>query len=321
MTTKATALQGDTLDLMIDREMLLNRLLRAQSKKCAENSQIWRLEDKAHSLLSLWTMLKLDPELFLHPLSYIGATLSEWRFLQHMNGKPYPRFIPMETKVDFLKSIEHLNKAAKLLGMSITQATVESGFEEALQLMSLKGNLSAAQLEHLITFGDKVSSVFELEANTRVFMVLEPRHATFLHSETPLFGESVDDAFPLASQEIVDAGKCRAAGLWTSLVMHLMRALEDALNSLARYLDVDIGQNWNTALNQIDAKLKERSKSAFGADEEQWASEASAHLRAIKNAWRNHAQHGRVRYSEEEAVSIWNNVQSLMRTLSKRLSA
>ena len=102
--------------------------------------------------------------------------------------------------------------------------------------------------------------------------------------------------------------------------MHLMRATEEPLRALAEWAGVDVGQNWNNALNQIDSRLKERTKTAHGADEEQWASEASAHLRAIKNAWRNHAAHGLARYDEQDAVAIWSNVQSLMQTLAKKLS-
>jgi hypothetical protein len=83
---------------------------------------------------------------------------------------------------------------------------------------------------------------------------------SFYSPTTPLFGDAVADAFPAAEQEITDAGKCRAAGLWTASVMHLMRAIEEPLNSLAQWLGAETGQNWNTALNQIDAKLRALNK-------------------------------------------------------------
>ena len=102
--------------------------------------------------------------------------------------------------------------------------------------------------------------------------------------------------------------------------MHLMRALEPALEALATSLGIEAGQNWNTALNQIDAELRKIGRSSHGPSEEQWASEAVLQLRAIKNAWRNHAMHGAGRYGEEDAVRIFDSVKYLMQTLAARLS-
>lgn len=264
-------------------------------------------------------MISLDPRTFLAPMSYIGAAVSEWKMLQQLEGHVVPQAISMDVKVGFLRSVELLKDVATSLTMPTTISLIDTEFEDAVERLAPNRPYSAHELQRLILFGDKVLSVFIAEASARAFIALAHGHSGFLAPETPLFGEAVDDAFPAAGQEIADAGKCRAAGLWTASVMHLMRAIEEPLNLLAQRLGVDTGQNWNTALNQIEVELRARNKSQHGADEEQWASEAAAHLRAIKNAWRNYAQHGRVRYNEGEAVSIWNNVQSLMQTLAKKL--
>lgn len=161
---------------------------------------------------------------------------------------------------------------------------------------------------------------FRDELEARCVFVMNPAHTAYYTPTAPLFGGAVDEAFPSAALEIDEAGKCRAVGRWTACVMHLMRALEAPISALALKFSVDIGQNWNSALNQIDAALKSIAKSTDGAEAEQWASEASAHLRVIKNAWRNHAQHGKARYDEEQAISIWNNVESLMRNVSRKLA-
>lgn len=270
-------------------------------------------------LASLWHMITLDPRRFLAPMSYIGGAVSEWKMLQQLEGHVVPQALSMDMKVGFLRSVELLKEAATALAMPTTLALVDAEFKDLVEHLAPDRPYSARELQRLILFGDKVVSVFIAEAEARSFVALAHGHAGYLSPEVPLFGDAVDDAFPASGQEIADAGKCRAAGLWTASVMHLMRAVEEPLNSLAQSLGVDAGQNWNTALNQIDAALRARNKSQHGANEEQWASEASAHLRAIKNAWRNYAQHGRARYNEEEAVSIWNNVQSLMQTLAKKL--
>lgn len=271
-------------------------------------------------ITSLLDMLHLDPEKFLPPISYMAAAISEWKVLQQLEGHMVPQALSFEVRVGFLKSAEILKETAQALTMTTTTAVIEDSFDDIVAQLSLNRPLSAYELQKITSFGEKVLSVFMAEARSRQFVTLAAGHAAFLSPSTPLFGDAVDDAFPAASLEISDAGRCRAAGLWTASIMHLMRGLEDALNSLASYVGIDIGQNWNTALNQIDAKLKERGKSLFGPDEEQWAAETSAHLRAIKNAWRNHAQHAHARYNEEEAVSIWNNVQSLLQTLARRLN-
>jgi len=252
-------------------------------------------------------------------MSYIAGAASEWRMLQQLEGRIFPKSLAAETKHHFLLCVSGLKETATLLRMATTASVIDGGFNRALGILALDRPLQAMELQSLIVFADKVVTVFQAEAETRAFLSLEPGHAQYMAPDYPLFGEEVNDAFPLAAMEIADAGRCRAAGLWTACVMHLMRAVEEPLNALATFVGVPVNQNWNTALNQIDSKLRERSKSTHGQEEEQWASEASAHLRAIKNAWRNYAQHGRTRYNEAEAVAIWSNVQYLMQTLAKKL--
>lgn len=266
-------------------------------------------------------MIILDTEKMFKPVSYVAAAISEWRLLQQLEGRVVPQTLSLEVRAGFLKSIDYLKENADRLGLSTTHNIIETGFQDALDQLTPNRPLTAHELQRVILFGDKALSVFSEELRSRALVSLAPGQAHFLTSQKPFFGENVEEIFLNASQEIRDAGKCRSCGLWTASVMHLMRALEDAIGVLAESLRVEVGQNWNAALNQIDSELRKRRKSEFGPEEEQWASETSAHLRAIKNAWRNHAQHGRARYNEEEAVAIWNNVESLMRTLAKKLQS
>jgi len=57
-----------------------------------------------------------------------------------------------------------------------------------------------------------------------------------------------------------------------------------------------------------------------GPGEEQWAAHAASHFRAIKNAWRNRAMHGRDFYDQERATEIYEAVRALMRHLAGKLS-
>lgn len=270
-------------------------------------------------IVSLWNMLRIDTDTIFPPLGNVMGSLSEWRVLMQLENVIPAQRITTDYAARYIKSIQIIKDTAISLGMKTTQMVVESEYDEIFDILASQMPKSGFQFQKLASFSEKLWSVFTIEIKSRSIISLNPGHSEFLLSCGPVFGDSVDNAFPSAAQEIADAAKCRALGMWTAVVMHLMRALEDPLAALGRHVGTDITANWNSALNQIDAKLKEHNKRSVGEDGEQWAAEASAHLRNIKNAWRNHAAHGRARYNEEEAVAIWNNVQALMQTLAKRL--
>jgi len=265
-------------------------------------------------------MKKLDTNTLLKPMSFIGGAISEWRLLQQLDGHITPQMLPMDTRVGFLKSIELLKEAAQSLAMHTSLGVIAMGWEDAIEQMAVNRPLSVHELQRLVSYGEQVTTTFIAESGSIALIALSAGHSGYFDPSSPLFGEEVDDAFPTASSEITDAGKCRAAGLWTACVMHLMRGLEPALSALAQSMEVVPDQNWNSALNQIEGKLREIRKSNAGVDSEQWASEAVLQLRAIKNAWRNHAMHGRVRYNEDEAIRIFDSVKYLMQSLACRLS-
>jgi len=265
-------------------------------------------------------MRKLDTNKLLKPMSFVGGAISEWRLVQQLEGHMVPQVISMDTRVGFLKSIEMLKEAGQELSMHTSVNVITMGWDNAFELMAVNRPLSAHELQRLVSFGEQVTTAFVAEAGSISLIGLKAGHAQFHEPAAPLFGEKVDDAFPSAAQEIADAGSCRAAGLWTACVMHLMRGLEPALSALAGSMGITPDQNWNSALNQIEAKLRDIRKSSSGEEAEQWASEAVLQLRAVKNAWRNHAMHGRVRYSEDEAVRIFDSVKYLMQTLASRPS-
>lgn len=146
-----------------------------------------------------------------------------------------------------------------------------------------------------------------------------------LLSDAPLFGDGVDEAFPSARYDISEAGCCLALRRPTACVLHLTRALEPSLASLAAALGVSMPRkSWEVILNKLQNEIAARSSSP---PHEQWKdkdepffSEAASHFRIIKNAWRNHAVHGRDKYTEQEAEDVYRSVRSFMQHLSERLS-
>lgn len=160
------------------------------------------------------------------------------------------------------------------------------------------------------------------EMQSKLVVTMSSSNRGLLEQAVPLFGEAVDDAFPRAAYDITEAGKCLALERWTAAVMHLMRALEHGLAALAAFCGVDFGSdNWNQALNKMEAELRKVGRKTHSPADEQFAAEAVTHFRAIKNAWRNHAQHGKDTYDEERALAIFESVRSFMRHLATRLSA
>lgn len=179
--------------------------------------------------------------------------------------------------------------------------------------------LPDAPLSNLINNLEYLLRTFRDEIDARPLFVLTSGAADLYDPANPLFGQAVDDAFPSAAFDVTEAGRCLATGRWTAAVMHLMRALEVPLAALAEHAGIASGTNWNKQLNEIEAKLRQVSRQD-GSDEERWASEAVVQFRAIKNAWRNHAMHGRATYDEEQAMGVFEAVRALMRHLASRLS-
>lgn len=159
---------------------------------------------------------------------------------------------------------------------------------------------------------------FRDEMEARGLFVMNPSHVAFYAPNAPLFGESVHRAFPSASSEIDEAGKCRATGRWTACVLHLMRGLEPALMAFQDSVGVSIQKiNWQDIINQIEARLKANGNQHV---DHQWNSEASLQFFKFKDAWRNYAVHGKERYDEERAIGIYDSVRTFMQHLATRLS-
>jgi hypothetical protein len=146
----------------------------------------------------------------------------------------------------------------------------------------------------------------------------------YFEQTVPLFGEAVEKAFPSAVYDIEEAGKCLALQRSTACVVHLMRVLEIGLNRLAAQFGVPFENvNWQNVIDQIEVKIRNINSVSNGANwkvDEQYYSEAAAHFRFLKNAWRNHAMHVREQYDEPRAEVILNNVRAVMTHLATHLS-
>lgn len=216
-----------------------------------------------------------------------------------------------------------MRAAANQLGMVACAAAAED-LGRCFKRLPLPVNgyfaFGESQLDDLIGGLEYLLRTFRDEIDARPLFAMSPTNANLYDQPEPLFGRAVDDAFPSSAEDIAEAGRSMAVGRWTGAVMHLMRALETPLSSLAMHVGIADGANWNKQLNEIESKIRGISKSTHSAEEEQWAAEAASHFRAIKNGWRNHAMHGRSFYDEERSTEIFQAVRGLMRHLAGKLS-
>ncbi|QMV27907.1 hypothetical protein GRI33_13220 [Brucella sp. BO3] len=268
----------------------------------------------------VWRMIEIDGQTFA-ALTFLSGCISDWRLQIQLIQKTSiaPVQFSLDTRAQFLKSLEIIEATAKRLDIMSAAIAARRGFDECLNLLSAPINYDAHRLGRIVAYAEQTVFPFMDELQARIFFTMPPAHASFFSSDAP-FGETIVDAFPSASYDIVEAAKCRALSRWTACVMHLMRVLEVGLRALSHHYNVDGSQNWNTILNQVESKSREVGKRTHGEDGEKWAGEAAIHLRFIKNAWRNHAMYSLEKYDEERAVMIFDNTRLFMQHLSLKLT-
>src|SRR2546426_1063480 len=76
--------------------------------------------------------------------------------------------------------------------------------------------------------------------------------------------DRLNESFPLAGGELIEAAKCLAMGRDPAAVFHSMNALESPLRVIARYFGVrfDSATSWGTAIGNIKDKIDAISRKA-----------------------------------------------------------
>ena len=264
-------------------------------------------------LVSLWDMLRFYADKFVDVLNTLD--LVEGMLVDPKSA------LDSEERLSFVGGqVQHLHDQLLELNLQLSA-------KAASRLLFGITNVSREKPEVWAEYFKKYNEILR----TRVADELEGKAIYYISdhvdllSESPLFGGKVDESFPSAQYDISEAGRCLALRRSTACVVHLMRALECGLSSLASELGISLKtENWNTILNDIENEIRSRNKTTHGEvwknKDEPFFAEAATHFRFIKNAWRNHAAHGRVKYTDEEAQEIYDSVRSFMRHLSERLS-
>jgi hypothetical protein len=171
----------------------------------------------------------------------------------------------------------------------------------------------------------------EDEARIRYFMLIPLEKAPRYFGEN-LFGPEVAAAFPEASLDIDEAGKCFAAGRNTASVLHLMRAAEVALKEIVRLVGSDPTRfpNWELlsreverAVSEIEHDLKLNAANPqrrWRGDDAQFLAGVARDFRSLKVALRNPSMHAERSYSESEADDVYQSLRLLMRSIAARVT-
>jgi hypothetical protein len=163
----------------------------------------------------------------------------------------------------------------------------------------------------------------EMEDN--LFMYIPTADAEY-YNQPSLFGERVNLCFPSAANDIREAGDCYAAGRSTACVFHLMRAIEVGLRAMGQSLgdpnfDPRRNPTWEAILKPCDDELKKSfdKRSHQWRQENEFFSNATANLRAVKDAWRNPTLHVERDYTQPQALQVLNAVKAFMEDLARKL--
>lgn len=143
----------------------------------------------------------------------------------------------------------------------------------------------------------------------------------------PDLPQEVAARLPSAAKEIGDASRCLALGFHTASAYHSVRALEVVLELLAAELGIQKGQNWQTAIDQIEKELRSRRSSQDPADRDwvkkwdRFYADVAQHFYYLKSAQRNPTMH----WSTEQVDSrrarlLREHTTQLIEAVSERIS-
>lgn len=220
----------------------------------------------------------------------------------------------------FIKSeLEFAARAGEHLPLPLTMKKLK----RVRDLVEFLDDAETAQPpERLKQAFEELHERFQDELETHQFLFVPP-HLVSYYVTPQAFGELVADKFPSAANDIDEAGKCIALGRATAGVLHLMRVLEVGLMSLATAVRAPTDRpGWEKVINSIRGKINDMNEQSHGGE---WRrlkdvySEAAAHLLVAKDAWRNHAMHKPVHYSEDRARDIFASVRGFMQSIAPEL--
>ena len=154
------------------------------------------------------------------------------------------------------------------------------------------------------------------EMRGRKFISLDLIEAVIIKENENWLDKSVFDCFPLIREDAEQASKSLALGLYTASVFHMMRMMEGAVQVIAKRLGVSgVERVWGVLLSDIGKKIEAMPK---GEERSLW-SQSHSLLYHVKEAWRNDTMHPKKTYTQAEAFTIRNALNSYFSNLANLL--
>jgi hypothetical protein len=270
-----------------------------------------------NKLFNLWDMLRqyavisswLNSGLQKEEEKLFDDGIVETRGLLGLFGPVRPAYVSQADKdriERYLSEAEQLASDLELDAAHVTARQIRRGFES-------DGYRKSLLVEHLNELRGRLHD----QLASRQFVHVKPRYVEF-YQQNDLFGQTVNDCFPSAIDDIADAGTALAVGLGTSCVMHLMRVAEVGLKVLAKELDVHYSISWEAYLTKIEKNIanKHSLKPAEWKRNEPFFRDVSGDLVTIKNAFRNPTMHVERTYSQQEAEQVFLAIKTLMQRMA-----
>jgi hypothetical protein len=217
-----------------------------------------------------------------------------------------------------LEFCDLMKENLKKLGLTVSLAQLERIADEVTR--HSKTRCTNEQLDRrLDELGDRITD----EMEDTVVMSIPKQKADYYTKPLELFSQESLNKFPSTTSDVEEAGKSYASGRNTACVFHLSRVMERGLRVIGGSLGIpDPNPTWDHILKKCDSELAKRiqDRLPLWKSNDDFFSEATANLRAVKSAWRNPTMHVGSQYSDEVAEDIFRAVRGFMRHLAVKLS-
>jgi hypothetical protein len=263
-------------------------------------------------LWSLWEMLKHRADSFLQLGRNIEAAFAAFGSVETMAEIDQKPVGPLEDdeRANLTSNLRYLHINCKRMGLKVSSKILEDRIQNLPQ--------SYRELGILV-------DVVMTELKEELFLFVPSHRAKYFEL---VLQSTVTTAFPSSSKELVSAGNCLAAGLYTAAVFHSMRAAEIGVRILGGELGVTFPDKpielaeWQNILDQCDSKIVAMKALPRGTHKDEYLnfnSQAAVQFRYFKDAWRVRVAHARETYDESQAIKVFTHTSEFFDTLSSRL--
>jgi hypothetical protein len=250
-------------------------------------------------LVSLWDMLILNSEKFLHVignLHRLQVLLWDSSKTGSLNAASSGLRKDADETISLLSDLD--------LPLSLVTARRLKKFFEEEKINCVSAREICSELTNRI----------HDEIGLRSLFVLSPQETKLL-TETEPYGPVVTAKFFDARGDLEEAAKCLAFERGTACVMHLVRAVEIALHTLAMSLNAKFkaSDDWDAILKEIDNIVNPWPTTTMAEITRKDKYRAiHSNLTSVKRAWRHPSAHARFNATPEIARDIFAAVKGFM---------